>query len=111
MILQHKIEKCVKIVPYVDTLKVNAQHTVGSSRSSRSGSINKALASAILIRQPPEKALVGFFCISGVKLRPLRVSKGEQNVTHELRRIKYHNSCIVKIRKCGNESLIPKHKF
>jgi hypothetical protein len=44
--------------------------TVGSSSSSRSGSMNRARARAILMRHPPENSLVRLRCISGVKLRP-----------------------------------------
>lgn len=47
-----------------------AYHTVGSSSSNRSGSINSARARAIRIRHPPEKVFVAFRCISEVKLRP-----------------------------------------
>lgn len=44
--------------------------TVGSSSSSKSGSMNRARASAILMRHPPENSFVRLRCISGVKLRP-----------------------------------------
>ena len=46
--------------------------TVGSSSSSKSGSMNKARANAILMRHPPENAFVFLSCISGVKLRPCK---------------------------------------
>lgn len=64
---------------------------VGSSRSSKSGRANKALASASLILQPPENSLlkiinlinvfnnfifcylVAFFCSSGLNPRPQRI--------------------------------------
>lgn len=48
-------------------------NTVGSSSNSKSGSINKARARAMRIRHPPEKAFVGRFCISVVKLRPCNI--------------------------------------
>jgi hypothetical protein len=47
---------------------------VGSSNRRRSGSQNKALARAILIRQPPLYSFVGLRCISGVKPRPARMA-------------------------------------
>ena len=57
--------------------------TVGSSSSSKSGSMNKARASAILMRHPPENAFVFLSCISGVKLRPCKDfnQSGEFNVS------------------------------
>src|SRR5271170_6131999 len=45
----------------------------GSSRSSRSGSQNRARARASRILQPPEKVLVGNCCLSGEKPRPARM--------------------------------------
>jgi len=44
---------------------------VSSSSSSKSGSMNKARARAILMHHPPENSFVRLRCISGVKLRPL----------------------------------------
>jgi hypothetical protein len=45
----------------------------GSSRSSRSGSQNRARARASRILQPPENVLVGNCCLSDEKPRPARM--------------------------------------
>lgn len=47
---------------------------VGSSSNSKSGRQKRARAKASLILQPPEKLLVGCFCISVVKPRPSRIT-------------------------------------
>jgi len=47
---------------------------VGSSSKRRSGFLNKALAKANLIRQPPEKVLVAAACIEGVKPSPAKIT-------------------------------------
>lgn len=57
----------------MEILKGYKQHTVGSSSSNKSGSINRARARAILILHPPENVLVAFRCISGEKLRPCKI--------------------------------------
>ena len=46
---------------------------VGSSSNNKSGFVNKALASASLILQPPENSFVVIFCISVVNPRPSRI--------------------------------------
>ena len=43
------------------------------SRSRRSGSQKRALASASLILHPPENVLVGYCCLSGENPRPARM--------------------------------------
>mmetsp|Transcript_18572 Transcript_18572/g.45574 ORF Transcript_18572/g.45574 Transcript_18572/m.45574 type:complete len:106 (+) Transcript_18572:1439-1756(+) len=46
---------------------------VGSSRSSKSGRTNSALARATRISHPPESVLVGLSCILGENPSPLKI--------------------------------------
>jgi hypothetical protein len=65
-----------KTVFMKNSLRQQEKLTVGSSNSNKSGSINNALASAILMRQPPENVFVERFCMSDEKLRPLKIKNG-----------------------------------
>ncbi len=51
---------------------------VGSSSRSRSGRQKSALASANLIRQPPENTLVGEACMEEVNPRPERMTEARE---------------------------------
>jgi hypothetical protein len=48
---------------------------VGSSRSSKEGFTNSALAKATRIRHPPDMSLVFFLMVVGLKPRPVRMSE------------------------------------
>jgi hypothetical protein len=68
-------EQIVQGMQYLICPRLSTQHTlVGSSSSKMSGLTKSAAASATRMRHPPDRALVGPACISGVTFSPARMA-------------------------------------